>query len=249
MIPNSPLKNILLSMLLLAVSLTACDLEISEISEIPEIKSLTSLIQNITVINSGKLTTFTPEPSQQETDITFQVQLPENTPAGETIFLSVLDEVTGLALNPEYYPMEAKEGQSEGTDPSEQIYSINLRCKIYFYTISICCSFKVRVLCTSGFEAGRFLWFLTKKSVMSPPWIIWILINEFPKSFEEIGKICLVKGSRTKSMSYGEYIGYTRFEFFKIAIGVKTESVIIILKVFILLQPIKINFNTGKRLV
>ena len=129
MIPNSPLKNVLLSMLLLAVSLTACDLEISEISEIPEITSLTSLIQNITVINSGILPTFTPEPSLEETDITFQVQLPGNTPAGETIFLSVLDEVTGLALNPEYHPMEALEGQSEGTDSSEQIYSINLPFK------------------------------------------------------------------------------------------------------------------------
>jgi hypothetical protein len=119
--PKSPFKNVLLSMLLLAVSLTACGLEISEISEIPEITSLTSLIQNITVINSGILPTFTPEPSLEATDITFQVQLPENTPAGETIFLSVLDEVTGLALNPEYHPMEAKEGQSEGTDSSEEI--------------------------------------------------------------------------------------------------------------------------------
>jgi len=121
--------NVLLSMLLLAVSLTACGLEISEISEIPEITSLTSLLQNITVINSGILPTFTPEPSLEVTDITFQVQLPENTPAGETIFLSVLDEVTGLALNPEYHPMVANEAQSGGTDSSEQIYSINLPFK------------------------------------------------------------------------------------------------------------------------
>jgi hypothetical protein len=127
--PKSPYKYVLLSMLLLAVSLTACGLEVSEISEIPEITSLTSLIQNITVINSGILPTFTPEPSLEVTDITFQVQLPENTPAGETIFLSVLDEVTGLALNPEYHPMEANEGQSEGTNSSEQIYSINLPFK------------------------------------------------------------------------------------------------------------------------
>ena len=121
--------NVLLSMLLLAVSLTACGLEISEISEIPEITSLTSLLQNIKVINSGIIPTFTPEPSLEVTDITFQVQVPENTPVGETIFLSVLDEVTGLALNPEYHPMVANEAQSGGTDSSEHIYSINLPFK------------------------------------------------------------------------------------------------------------------------
>jgi len=40
-------------------------------------------------------------------NVTFNVELPANTPPGEPINLSILDEVTGLALNPKRNPMEA----------------------------------------------------------------------------------------------------------------------------------------------
>lgn len=39
--------------------------------------------------------------------ITFYVQVPADTPTGEPVLLSILDEVTGLALNAQRYPMEA----------------------------------------------------------------------------------------------------------------------------------------------
>jgi len=41
-----------------------------------------------------------------ETMVTFSVQIPTDTPADEPILLSVLDEVTGLALNARRHPME-----------------------------------------------------------------------------------------------------------------------------------------------
>ena len=39
--------------------------------------------------------------------IVFNVEIPANTPSGETILLSILDEVTGLALNPKRFTMTA----------------------------------------------------------------------------------------------------------------------------------------------
>ena len=38
---------------------------------------------------------------------TFQVQLPSTLPAGESVFLAEVDEVTGLAFNQTLHPMEA----------------------------------------------------------------------------------------------------------------------------------------------
>lgn len=46
------------------------------------------------------------EQNIQEALITFTVEVPADTPADEPILLSVLDEVTGLALNAKRYPME-----------------------------------------------------------------------------------------------------------------------------------------------
>ncbi|HEB65297.1 MAG TPA: carboxypeptidase regulatory-like domain-containing protein, partial [Chloroflexi bacterium] len=55
-----------------------------------------------------------PAPSPQvtlppEAYVTFEVTIPANTPAQEGVSLVVLDEVTGLALNPARYPMEAQD--------------------------------------------------------------------------------------------------------------------------------------------
>ncbi len=52
----------------------------------------------------------TPQPAEgvapaTQAEVTFQVQLPANSPAGQ-IYLNVLDEVTGLALNAVRYPMQ-----------------------------------------------------------------------------------------------------------------------------------------------
>jgi len=48
-----------------------------------------------------------PPPPSPEAEITFSVQIPANTPLDEPVLLNVLDEVTGLGLNAETYPMEA----------------------------------------------------------------------------------------------------------------------------------------------
>jgi hypothetical protein len=47
------------------------------------------------------------ETPQAETLVTFYVQVPSNTPADQEILFSLLDEVTGLALNANRYTMEA----------------------------------------------------------------------------------------------------------------------------------------------
>lgn len=52
---------------------------------------------------SGSATSLQPQP---ETLVSFRVVAPANTPPGEQVFLTILDEVTGLALNPEVIPME-----------------------------------------------------------------------------------------------------------------------------------------------
>jgi len=41
-----------------------------------------------------------------ETQVVFRVQVPADTPAGTTVYLTLLDEVTGLALNAVRYPMQ-----------------------------------------------------------------------------------------------------------------------------------------------
>jgi hypothetical protein len=52
----------------------------------------------------------TPRPAQPilEALVTFQVDIPANTPSGEGIYLVILDEVTGLMLNPQRYLMQAE---------------------------------------------------------------------------------------------------------------------------------------------
>ena len=64
------------------------------------------------------LPTAEPLAPAQKTEVTFQVQVPENTPEGTGVFLVLLDEVTGLSLNAESYPMES-------TDTAG-IYSLSL---------------------------------------------------------------------------------------------------------------------------
>ena len=60
-----------------------------------------------TVGPSGEATS-TPNPNT-EAMITFRVELPEALPAGDSIYLNVLDEVTGLALNQQSYVMQAED--------------------------------------------------------------------------------------------------------------------------------------------
>ena len=54
-------------------------------------------------------------------EVTFRVDTPPNTPPGEPIQLSLLDEVTGLALNPEHHPMQAV---------AENVYEITIQVPV-----------------------------------------------------------------------------------------------------------------------
>jgi hypothetical protein len=45
----------------------------------------------------------------EETEITFIVSLPQALPAGDSIYLTLLDEVTGLSFNPHQYIMQAED--------------------------------------------------------------------------------------------------------------------------------------------
>lgn len=52
---------------------------------------------------------FIPSSELQQTLITFRVNVPQPLPAGDSIFISILDEVTGLAFNPRKYIMNAED--------------------------------------------------------------------------------------------------------------------------------------------
>jgi len=68
-----------------------------------------------------------PLPPLPETLVEFRVQVPENTPLETTVYLTILDEVTGLALNPKVYSMQSVETSSEiSPTRSSRIYSLSL---------------------------------------------------------------------------------------------------------------------------
>jgi hypothetical protein len=49
--------------------------------------------------------------NQAQAELTFQVQVPGNTSEDDRVYLSIMDEVTGLALNAQNIPMEFVDGQ------------------------------------------------------------------------------------------------------------------------------------------
>ena len=53
--------------------------------------------------------TSTPQDELPQAMVTFHVQVPPETPANEPVYLYILDEVTGLALNPKHYEMNPLE--------------------------------------------------------------------------------------------------------------------------------------------
>ncbi len=87
----------------------------------PKKRIILSLILLISVVLSScsgiSLDRFLPnigssEPSIVMVEVTFYVQVPLNTPEGEVIYLSTLDEVTGLGVNAEAHPMEPAFGEA-----------------------------------------------------------------------------------------------------------------------------------------
>jgi hypothetical protein len=59
----------------------------------------------------GQTTTepqYTPVTELQQTMLTFRLALPKSIPSGDAIYITLLDEVTGLAINPHKYIMQAE---------------------------------------------------------------------------------------------------------------------------------------------
>lgn len=89
-------RRILLFIVILALSSQACAISLLEWPSLP------SWPTKVPSVPSGP--TAAPLP---RAEVTFTVRLPEPLPAGELLAVSVLDEVTGLALNPVDYQMNA----------------------------------------------------------------------------------------------------------------------------------------------
>jgi hypothetical protein len=58
-----------------------------------------------------------------ETEITFRVQVPADTPSEDIVMITFLDEVTGLAINSTHYPMDAAGTAQDGSS----IYSLTMQ--------------------------------------------------------------------------------------------------------------------------
>ncbi len=93
----------------IALCATACTLSLFNLPDLPATPIFTPTTSNPPT---------TPQPA---VSLTVRVTLPSPLPPGETLALSVVDEVTGLALNAKNYPMQAQ-------DPLH--YAVTLPCAL-----------------------------------------------------------------------------------------------------------------------
>jgi len=77
---------------------TACEIKVIPMS--------TPIVDTAELMNE----TATPLP-QNQAELTFQVQVPGDTSEDDRVYLSIMDEVTGLALNAQNFPMEFVDSQ------------------------------------------------------------------------------------------------------------------------------------------
>ena len=90
------LSRIAAMFFLLDIFLSACNIPQFEIPEINEI-----------VNPDNTLTPYlTPTANSKEAEIEFRVQAPQNTPADQQVYLKLMEEITGLAFNPQLFPMK-----------------------------------------------------------------------------------------------------------------------------------------------
>jgi hypothetical protein len=95
---QSPLsRRIIIAVLMLAISGQACTLSLFDTPSLPGASTVTP---------GPILPTGTPHPVAQTTFIT---TIPEPLGPGETLTIAILDEVTGLPLNPTTYPMTSRD--------------------------------------------------------------------------------------------------------------------------------------------
>ena len=94
--------------------LTSCNGELQPISSIVE--SVENLFSDMTKEQ--------PIPAPKDSIIEFQVEIPGKLSVNDKIYLSVLDEVTGLALNAKHYPMQLINGDESSRQSN--LYSVSL---------------------------------------------------------------------------------------------------------------------------
>jgi len=107
------LRRTLNSLLLVALTFSLAGCNMPALPEIPGLREF------IAAPPAG-LPPSTPLPPLAETLVSFTVQAPPGSPASEPLYLSILDEVTGLALNTQLLPMQAA-GDSGGGGRSYQL--------------------------------------------------------------------------------------------------------------------------------
>lgn len=105
--------------ILFIISLNACALS-------NRIETLGSWL-NKSSTNPSELSA-TPLPPLPQTIIEFHLQVPPNTPTEDTIYLSILDEVTGLVLNAQRFPMQkvSLAEDSSGYGPQQYVLTLPL---------------------------------------------------------------------------------------------------------------------------
>lgn len=117
---KTPIQIILTVILLISSLLSACSGTLPNIS-IPSLPSFQS--NNNPSSESTELPIAKPIADLPETIIDFEVIVPENTPPDEPIFINILDEVTGLALNTQLKNLEPEE---TADTPDKRVYKISL---------------------------------------------------------------------------------------------------------------------------
>ena len=112
------LKRILNFLLLVTILSASAGCNMPNVPEIPGLREFLTTPQAISP--AGELTA-TSTPSSAETLVSFTVQAPPDSPPGEPVYLSILDEVTGLALNTQITPMEAVSSSEGETAPTYRV--------------------------------------------------------------------------------------------------------------------------------
>ena len=115
------LSTILLSFFLIS-GITSCQSPITP-TEIPE--ATPTPIPEPTIVSAEGLglENYSSPLTPPATEITFQVEVPSNTPADQSVYFVLRDEVTGLAINAQSYPMQNIENPGK---ESNLLYSLTL---------------------------------------------------------------------------------------------------------------------------
>ena len=84
---------------------------------VPEIPGLREFLTTPQALSPSGEPVATTMPPPAETLVSFTVQAPPDSPSGEPVYLSILDEVTGLAYHTQVIPMDAVSDSGDSTAP------------------------------------------------------------------------------------------------------------------------------------